>query len=151
MDNMTSQTDVARKLERTNPVTLYLSYLVAGILFGFAAIRSEIISWYRVQEMFRFNSFHMYGVIGSAVLVAALSVWLIKRFQVKTFAGEAIAFTPEAPDLYALYRWRHDLRIRLGAHWSVPRTYLGAHRGGVAWVFGGACRGNNGYLRLRFT
>lgn len=69
-----------------------LKYLAVGIIFGIVFVKAEIISWFRIQEMFRFQSFHMYGVIGSAVAVGALSVWLIKRFQVKTIAGEEIKF-----------------------------------------------------------
>ncbi len=69
-----------------------LKYLVVGIAFGIVFVKAEIISWFRIQEMFRFQSFHMYGVIGSAVAVGALSVWLIKRFQIKTISGEEIRF-----------------------------------------------------------
>lgn len=69
-----------------------LKYLVVGALFGIVFIKSEVISWYRIQEMFRFQSFHMYGVIGSAVAVGMLSVWLIKKFQIKTIHGERIEF-----------------------------------------------------------
>ena len=69
-----------------------LKYLVVGIIFGIVFVKAEIISWFRIQEMFRFQSFHMYGVIGSAVAVGTLSVWLIKRYQVKTIAGEEIKF-----------------------------------------------------------
>lgn len=63
-----------------------------GLLFGIAFVKAEIISWYRIQEMFRLQSFHMYGVIGTGVLLGALSVWLIKKFNVKTIYGEPIEF-----------------------------------------------------------
>lgn len=69
-----------------------LPYLGAGTAFGFIAIRSEIVSWYRIQEMFRFQSFHMYGVILSAIAVAAISVALIKRFDGRTLTGDPITF-----------------------------------------------------------
>lgn len=69
-----------------------IKYLVVGILFGIVFVKAEIISWFRIQEMFRFQSFHMYGVIGSAVIVGVISVWLIKKFQVKTIYGEPIEF-----------------------------------------------------------
>src|SRR3546814_11874254 len=62
-----------------------IKYLVVGILFGIVFVKSEVVSWFRIQEMFRLQSFHMYGIIGSAVLVGALSFWLIKKFQVRTF------------------------------------------------------------------
>ena len=77
---------------RTRDLVALLPYLVAGILFGFVAIRSEIVSWYRIQEMFRFQSFHMYGVIGSAVVVGAISVWAIKRTHAHALDGSEITF-----------------------------------------------------------
>lgn len=67
-----------------------LKYLVVGVGFGIVFVKAEIISWYRIQEMFRLQSFHMYGVIGSAVIVGILSVWLIKKFKIKTIYGEQI-------------------------------------------------------------
>lgn len=72
-----------------------LKYLIVGVLFGIVFVKAEIVSWFRIQEMFRFQSFHMYGVIGSAVLVGIISVWLIKKFNVKTIYGEAIIFHPK--------------------------------------------------------
>jgi uncharacterized membrane protein YedE/YeeE len=65
-------------------------YLIAGILFGIILTKAEVISWFRIQEMFRFQSFHMYGVIGSAVLTGVVSVFIIKRFNLKTISGEPI-------------------------------------------------------------
>ncbi len=61
-----------------------------GLLFGIILVKSEVISWYRIQEMFRLQSFHMFGVIGSAVVTGIISVWLIKRFNIKTIRGEKI-------------------------------------------------------------
>ncbi len=69
-----------------------LRYIAVGMLLGIVFIKGEIISWFRIQEMFRLQSFHMYGVIGSAVAVSALAVWLIKRFSIKTVDGEKINF-----------------------------------------------------------
>jgi uncharacterized membrane protein YedE/YeeE len=69
-----------------------LKYLAAGIAFGIILVKSEVLSWFRIQEMFRLQSFHMYGVIGSAVATGMLSVWLIKKFDVKTVYGEPIRF-----------------------------------------------------------
>lgn len=69
-----------------------LKYLVIGIGFGILLVKGEIISWFRIQEMFRLQSFHMYGVIGSAVVVGMISVFLIKRFKIKTIYGEPIEF-----------------------------------------------------------
>lgn len=73
-----------------------LKYLLFGILFGIVLIKAEVVSWYRIQEMFRLQSFHMYGVIGSAVAVGALSVFLIKKFNIKTIYGEKIVL-PQKP------------------------------------------------------
>src|SRR4051812_21569889 len=56
-----------------------LKYVVVGILFGIVFTKAEIISWFRIQEMFRLQSFHMYGVIGTAIVVGIISVWLIKK------------------------------------------------------------------------
>jgi uncharacterized membrane protein YedE/YeeE len=73
-----------------------IKYLVFGMLFGIVLIKAEVISWYRIQEMFRLQSFHMYGVIGSAVAVGALSVFLIKKLNIKTIYGEKIIL-PQKP------------------------------------------------------
>jgi len=67
-----------------------LAYLFAGLLFGIVLVKAEVISWFRIQEMFRLQSFHMYGIIGSAVVVGIISVWVIKKFKVKTIYGEPI-------------------------------------------------------------
>lgn len=67
-------------------------YLIVGILFGITFIKAEIVSWYRIQEMFRFQSFHMFGVIGSAIIVGIISVYSIKKFNIKTIYGEKIEF-----------------------------------------------------------
>jgi uncharacterized protein len=69
-----------------------IKYLVAGIAFGILLVKAEVISWFRIQEMFRLQSFHMYGVIGSAVLVGMLSVIIIKKFKIKTIYNEPITF-----------------------------------------------------------
>jgi uncharacterized protein len=72
-----------------------IKYVIVGILFGIVFVKAEIISWFRIQEMFRLQSFHMYGIIGSAVVTAALSVWVIKKFNIKTIYGETIKFHPK--------------------------------------------------------
>jgi len=68
----------------------YLKYLIIGMFFGIILVKSEVISWYRIQEMFKLQSFHMYGVIGSAVVTGIISVRLIKKFNIKTIHGEKI-------------------------------------------------------------
>ncbi len=67
-----------------------LKYLLLGIVFGVVFVKAEIISWFRIQEMFRLQSFHMYGVIGSAILTAMISILLIKRLDIRSLGGEAI-------------------------------------------------------------
>jgi uncharacterized membrane protein YedE/YeeE len=77
----------------SHPWWYNFKYLAVGIVFGIVFVKAEIISWFRIQEMFRLQSFHMYGVIGTAVVVGALSVFLIKKFKIKTIHGEEITFT----------------------------------------------------------
>ncbi|PWT77491.1 MAG: transporter [Bacteroidetes bacterium] len=79
----------------SHPWWYNFKYLVAGVLFGVILVKSEVVSWFRIQEMFRLQSFRMYGIIGSAVVVGAISVWLIKRFNVKTIYGESINLHPK--------------------------------------------------------
>jgi len=97
-----------------------IKYMVAGLLFGIVLVKTEVISWFRIQEMFRFQSFHMYGVIGSAVLTAMMSVWLIKKFRIKTIYGEPVQ----------LYKIR----------FSKGQVY-GGLLFGFGWAMTGACPG----------
>jgi hypothetical protein len=102
-----------------------LKYLVVGVAFGVVFLKAEIISWFRIQEMFRFQSFHMYGVIGSAVVIGAISVFLIKKFNIKTIYGEDIEFHPKkfkGPDLWWSVVW-----LRLG-HRCMSRSIICADR-----------------------
>lgn len=78
---------------RKQSMLSYVKYLIMGLFFGIILVKSEVISWYRIQEMFRLQSFHMFGVIGSAVLTGIISVWLIKKFNIKTIKGETIELT----------------------------------------------------------
>jgi hypothetical protein len=79
----------------THPWWYNFKYMAVGIVFGIVFVKAEIISWYRIQEMFRLQSFHMYGVIGTAVVVGIISVRLIKRFNIKTMHGEKVEFHPK--------------------------------------------------------
>jgi uncharacterized membrane protein YedE/YeeE len=76
--------------EQKHPTWYNIKYVIVGIIFGIVFVKAEIISWFRIQEMFRLQSFHMYGVIGTAVVVGAISVFLIKKFNIKTIHGEEI-------------------------------------------------------------
>ena len=95
-------------------------YLIMGALFGTLLYKSEVISWFRIQEMFRFQSFHMYGVMGSAVAVGALSIFLIKRLNAKALNSEQI----EIP----------DKQFSSG-------TVIGGTLFGMGWALTGACPG----------
>lgn len=70
---------------------IFNNWCFIGIVF----VKAEIISWFRIQEMFRLQSFHMYGVIGSAVVTGMISVWIIKKFKMKTIYGEKISIAPK--------------------------------------------------------
>ena len=97
-----------------------LRYLMLGTGFGFVLTKSEAISWFRIQEMFRFQSFHMYGLMFSAVLVGMISVQLIKRFNVRTLSGEAITIEPKQ------FTWGN---------------VIGGTIFGLGWALIGACPG----------
>lgn len=106
--------------ELTHPWWFNLKYLAAGLLFGIILTKAEVISWFRIQEMFRLQSFHMFGVIGSAVAVGALSVFIIKKFDIRTIYGEKI-------DL-------HDRPFNKG-------QIIGGLMFGFGWAITGACPG----------
>ncbi|HNT79815.1 MAG TPA: YeeE/YedE thiosulfate transporter family protein [Bacteroidia bacterium] len=97
-----------------------IKYLIVGILFGIVLIKAEVINWFRIQEMFRFQSFHMYGIIGSAVVVGLVSVWLIKKFDIRTLDGEKIVF--------------HTKKFHKG-------NIFGGVLFGLGWAMTGACPG----------
>lgn len=85
-----SNTACVNASEQKHPTWYNIKYVIVGIIFGIVFVKAEIISWFRIQEMFRLQSFHMYGVIGTAVVVGAISVFLIKKFNIKTIHGEEI-------------------------------------------------------------
>ncbi len=86
------ETEGINAAKKTESLVGNLKYAIIGAFFGIVFVKAEIISWFRIQEMFRFQAFHMYGVIGTAVVVAAISVFLIKRFNIKTIDGETVQF-----------------------------------------------------------
>ena len=81
--------------ELDKPLWSNIKFTLAGILFGIILVKSEVISWFRIQEMFRLQSFHMYGVIGSAIMVGIISVFIIKKFKIRSIDGEAIRLDPK--------------------------------------------------------
>ena len=102
---------------------MLLWYFLLGSLFGVVLTKAEIVSWFRIQEMFRFESFHMYGVIGSALAVASSPLWLMRRRQARTMGGERIV-VPAVP-------WQG----------SGTRYWLGGFVFGLGWALLGACPG----------
>lgn len=90
------------------------NYAFAGLLFGILLVKSEVISWFRIQEMFHLQSFHMYGVIGSAIATGMLSVWLIKKFRIKTIHGETVIFTRKKINKGNIYGG-----LLFGAGWAI--------------------------------
>lgn len=76
--------------EHSQPMWYNIKYVIIGILFGIVFTKAEVISWFRIQEMFRLESFFMYGVIGSAIFTAMISILIIRKFKIKTIYGEPI-------------------------------------------------------------
>jgi len=83
-------TEKNQNIEKKTPLWHNLKYMIVGIIFGIAFVKAEIISWFRIQEMFRLDSFHMYGVIGTGVVIGMLSIQIIKRFNIRSISGEEI-------------------------------------------------------------
>lgn len=112
-----------------------IKFLLLGIVFGIVMAKSEAISWFRIQEMFRFQAFHMYGIIGTAVVVGMIGVAIIKKFKVNDFEGKPIYFSPK--------------------DFSITRYILGGIIFGLGWALSGACPGpmvvNIGYGVLSMT
>ena len=98
-----------------------LIYLFIGILFGITMFKSEAASWFRIYEMFKFESFHMYGIIGSALVIGIIMVQAIKRFKMKSIYGETIHFQPKEK--------------------RYSRYIFGGIIFGLGWALAGACPG----------
>lgn len=99
----------------------FLKFLFVGLFFGIVLVKSEAVSWYRIYEMFKFQSFHMYGIIGSAVLLGIISLWVIKKLKLKSSEGRAIRLQPKDK--------------------SFTRYILGGIIFGLGWALAGACPG----------
>lgn len=112
----------------------FIKYLIVGVIFGIVMAKSEAISWFRIQEMFRFQAFHMYGIIGTAVVLGVLGVALIKKFKLRDTEGNKIQFFPKNK--------------------SIARYLFGGIIFGLGWALSGACPGpmvvNIGYGFLTF-
>ena len=98
-----------------------IKFLLLGIVFGIVMTKSEAVSWYRIQEMFRFQAFHMYGIIGTAVTLGLAGVALIKKFRMRDFHGNPIMFNPKEK--------------------SVLSYLIGGTIFGLGWALSGACPG----------
>lgn len=99
----------------------YIKFLLVGILFGITLSKAEVISWFRIYEMFKLQSFHMYGVIGSAVAIGIVLMYLFKAQKLKTLKGQAIKVEPKDK--------------------GIPRNLIGGIIFGLGWALGGACPG----------
>ncbi len=99
----------------------FIKFLVLGIVFGIVMTKSEAISWFRIQEMFRFQAFHMYGIIGTAVTLGVIAVALIKKFGIRDFQGNPIIFLPKEK--------------------SFIKYVAGGVIFGMGWALSGACPG----------
>ena len=98
-----------------------IKFLILGIVFGIVMAKSEAISWFRIQEMFRFQAFHMYGIIGTAVILGVIGVALIKKYKIRDFHGNPILFHPKEK--------------------SFTRYMVGGTIFGLGWALSGACPG----------
>lgn len=98
-----------------------IKFLIVGTLFGVVMFKSEAASWYRIQEMFRFQAFHMYGIIGLTVAFGIPIVAIIKAKQLKDYSGQEIVFKSKS--------------------WSIPRYLIGGAIFGLGWALSGACPG----------
>jgi uncharacterized membrane protein YedE/YeeE len=98
-----------------------IKFLILGTLFGIVMAKSEAFSWFRIQEMFRFQSFHMYGIIGTAVTLGVIGVAIIKKYKLRDIKGNPITFFPKEK--------------------SIMRYLVGGSIFGLGWALSGACPG----------
>jgi len=99
----------------------FIKFLILGTVFGIVMAKSEAFSWFRIQEMFRFQAFHMYGIIGTAVILGAIGVALIKKYKLRDISGNTINFYPKEK--------------------SIMRYLIGGTIFGLGWALSGSCPG----------
>ena len=99
----------------------YLKFFLVGVFFGIVLFKAEVISWFRIYEMFKFQSIHMYGVIGSAVIIGMVLMYLFRTEKLKTMYGKAIHVEPKKK--------------------GFARNMIGGIVFGLGWALGGACPG----------
>lgn len=99
----------------------YIKFFIIGIIFGIVMYKSEAASWFRIYEMFRFQSFHMYGIMGSALALGVLGIYLIKKYRLRSIDGEPIKFTPKEK--------------------GFSRYMYGGVIFGLGWALAGSCPG----------
>ena len=97
----------------------HLKFLIIGIIFGIILSKSEVVSWYRIYEMFKFQSFHMYGIIGGAVVISMIFMQLFKKGIIKDINGNKIIPKPKKKGFIS--------------------TILGGTLFGLGWGISGAC------------
>ncbi len=97
-----------------------IGFLIAGLLFGIILVKAEVLSWFRIQEMFHFKAIHMYGIIGTAVVTGIIFNFLVKRFKLKSISGQELKHSPKPFN---------------------KGTVIGALIFGIGWAITGACPG----------
>ncbi len=118
--NAAAETMQSAPVTRNGEAVRVLGYLLAGTYFGIVLIKGEVADWFRIQEMFRLESFHMYGVIGSAIAVAMAGIWILRRMEARASSGERIAVKARSADKGQL---------------------IGGLMFGFGWALTGACPG----------
>src|SRR5680860_1696945 len=108
----------------------YITYLMVGVFFGMVMYKSEAASWFRLYEMFQFGAFHMYGIMGSALVLGILGVQVIKRKNLKAFGNEEMRLKPKEK--------------------GISRYLIGGIIFGLGWALAGACPGPM-YVPVSYT